>query len=124
MKNSSPHSKSRRSFLKNSSGVALFIGASGLIPSWVACKDVKAINKQLEMHSLTAWVQLAENGTLTIFNPGAEMGQGSMTALPLIFAEEMDADWSKVKVAFSPQEPEIYGSEYWSSRRKVMLSAG
>lgn len=124
MKNSNSHTQSRRKFLKNSSGVALFIGASGLIPSWVACKDVKAVNKQLEMHRLTAWVQLAEDGSLTIFNPGAEMGQGSMTALPLIFAEEMDADWSKVKVAFSPQEAEIYGSEYWSSRRKVMLSAG
>ncbi|MDW3652381.1 MAG: molybdopterin cofactor-binding domain-containing protein [Bacteroidia bacterium] len=124
MKNSNSHTQSRRKFLKNSSGVALFIGASGLIPSWVACKDVKAINKQLEMHRLTAWVQLAEDGSLTIFNPGAEMGQGSMTALPLIFAEEMDADWSKVKVAFSPQEAEIYGSEYWSSRRKIMLSAG
>lgn len=115
---------SRRQFLKSSSGVALFIGVSGMLPQLISCKDTKGIQEQLEKHQITAWVQITEDGEITIYNPAAEMGQGSMTSLPLIFAEEMDADWSKVKVEFSPQETEIYGSEGWVPGSKLMFTVG
>ncbi|NHF58618.1 xanthine dehydrogenase family protein molybdopterin-binding subunit [Flavobacteriaceae bacterium TP-CH-4] len=114
----------RRQFLKSSSGVALFIGVSGILPQLISCKEPKKLAEQLEKHRLTAWVQLTEAGELTIYNPAAEMGQGSMTSLPLIFAEEMDADWSKVKVEFSPQEAEIYGGEGWRPGSKLMFTVG
>ncbi len=115
---------SRRTFLKSSGGVALFIGASGLLPQLISCADTKRLREQLANHQLTAWVQINEDGLITIYNPAAEMGQGSMTSLPLIFAEEMDADWSKVKVEFSPQETEIYGSEGWVPGSKLMFTVG
>ena len=54
-------------------------------------------------------MRIAPDGTVTILSAGAEMGQGSMTSLPLILAEEMDADWSKVKIEWAPAEPKIYG---------------
>ena len=114
----------RREFLKTSSGVALFIGVSGMLPFAISCNNKEGIKAQLKMHPLTAWVRLSEDGQITIYNPAAEMGQGSMTSLPVVFAEEMDADWSKVRVEFSPQEPEIYGSEGWRPGSKIMLSAG
>jgi isoquinoline 1-oxidoreductase alpha subunit len=44
------------------------------------------------------WVRIAPDGTDHDLTAGAEMGQGSMTGLPLILAEELDADWSKVKI--------------------------
>lgn len=114
----------RREFLKSSGGVALFIGVSGILPQLVACTDTKAVAELLEKHKLTAWVQLTEDGGITIYNPAAEMGQGSMTSLPLLFAEEMDADWSKVNVEFSPQEAEIYGGKGWSPDSKLMFTVG
>lgn len=114
----------RRQFLKSSSGVALFIGASGLLPNILSCTDTKALKGELKKHKVTAWVRITEDGKITIYNPAAEMGQGSMTALPLIFAEEMDADWSKVQVEFSPQESDIYGSPGWQPGTKLMFTVG
>ncbi|NKI30819.1 xanthine dehydrogenase family protein molybdopterin-binding subunit [Muricauda sp. DJ-13] len=120
----SSRSFNRRQFLKSSSGVALFIGVSGLLPTVVSCRDQKRVEEQFQKHEVTAWVQISEDGQITIYNPAAEMGQGSMTALPIIFAEEMDADWSKVNVEFSPQEAEIYGGEGWAPGTKLMFTVG
>ncbi|MDX1333903.1 MAG: molybdopterin cofactor-binding domain-containing protein, partial [Robiginitalea sp.] len=100
------------------------IGVSGILPQLVSCRDTEKIREQLEKHPVTAWVKLSEDGGITICNPAAEMGQGSMTSLPVVFAEEFDADWSSVSVEFSPQEAEIYGSEGWSPGSKLMMTVG
>src|SRR5215470_15010124 len=59
--------------------------------------------------SVTPWVRIAADGRITILSAGAEMGQGSMTSLPLIVAEEMDADWSKVAIEWTPADAKVYG---------------
>ena len=115
---------SRRKFLKTSGGVALLIGASGLLPQLISCGDRKKLEEALAKYPVNAWVQISEDGTLVIYNPAAEMGQGSMTSLPLLFAEEMDADWGKVQVEFSPQVTEIYGSPGWAPGTKLMFTVG
>jgi isoquinoline 1-oxidoreductase beta subunit len=58
---------------------------------------------------LSAWVDIAADGGVTIKFAQAEMGQGIMTALPLILAEEMDADWASVRVLQSPCDGAIFG---------------
>jgi isoquinoline 1-oxidoreductase subunit beta len=58
----------------------------------------------------TAWVRIAPDGKITIMAPATEMGQGTMTSLAVIFAEELDADWNKVKVEWSPSDDKVYGS--------------
>jgi isoquinoline 1-oxidoreductase beta subunit len=50
-----------------------------------------------------------------------EMGQGSMTSLPLIIAEELDADWNKVKIVPAPVNEQIYGNPGFGG---MMYTAG
>jgi isoquinoline 1-oxidoreductase subunit beta len=57
-----------------------------------------------------AWVRIAPDGAIAIMAPAAEMGQGTTTALAIIFAEELDADWNKVSVEFSPADDAIYAN--------------
>jgi isoquinoline 1-oxidoreductase beta subunit len=67
-------------------------------------------------------VTIAADGTVTVMMPAAEMGQGALTALPLILAEELDADWSKVKAEYAPPIPKIYGN-YHPLFNGAMLTA-
>jgi isoquinoline 1-oxidoreductase beta subunit len=60
--------------------------------------------------TLSPWVSIAPDGTITIMSAATEMGQGSMTSLPLIIAEELDADWSKVRVVPAPPIDAIFGN--------------
>ena len=53
---------------------------------------------------LSPWVSIAPDGTITIMSAATEMGQGSMTSLPLIIAEELDADWTKVRIVPAPAD--------------------
>src|SRR6201996_2229595 len=56
------------------------------------------------------WVSIAPSGEISIIAPATEMGQGSLTSLPLIMAEELDADWSKVVCVPAPPIDKIYGN--------------
>ena len=72
--------------------------------------------------TLNAWVKIAPDGTVTIYSTGAEMGQGSMTSLPLILADEMDADWSKVKIEWAPADPTMYGYTFQNAKASPPLT--
>ena len=60
--------------------------------------------------SPNVWANIAPDGTITILAPADEMGQGSMTALPVVFAEELDADWDDVRIELTPSLDEPYGN--------------
>ena len=57
------------------------------------------------------FVAIASDGTVTIVTHRSEMGTGVRTSLPLIVAEEMEADWSRVKVAQAPGNEVKYGNQ-------------
>jgi isoquinoline 1-oxidoreductase beta subunit len=93
-------SASRRQFLKMSvaGGFAL-----GMFPA-IAQTDkappgLKAFEQPL------AFLQIANDGTVTVTINRLEFGQGVHTALPMILAEELDADWSKVKAIHGSADP-------------------
>ena len=49
-----------------------------------------------------SYLSIATDSTITIFSPNPELGQNIMTSFPMIVAEELDADWTKVKVVQAP----------------------
>src|SRR2546426_7657049 len=70
---------------------------------------------------VNAWASIATDGTIYIANPAVEMGQGSQTAIPLIIAEEMDADWPRVRIVPAAPDDKVYGNPGF---RGLMYTAG
>src|SRR3954462_5264102 len=73
---------------------------------------------------VTPWVRIAPDGTITVLTAGAQMGQGSMTGLPLILAEELDANWANVKIEWCPADPNVYGYKDPFGPSKMMWIVG
>lgn len=94
---------SRRSFVKSASGLTFSFALTGALLG----RPLEAF--AAEGARLNAWVTIGADNTITILCPTSEMGQGVLTSLPLMLAEELDADWSKVKCEFAPGNPKLYG---------------
>lgn len=112
---------SRRQFMLTAGGFSFAVTAGALAPKFLVNKDPDAAKGDPQ---ITAWVKITADGKITIYNPAAEMGQGSMTALAAIIAEEMDADWDKVHIEYSPVEPGIYGMQWNGTMGGPMITAG
>ena len=95
----------RRGFVAGTAGLTFAFTLGGLGHGGEALGQTQATK-------FNAWVSIGADNTITILCPAAEMGQGVLTSLPLILAEELDADWSKVKTAFAPPIPKIYGNPH------------
>jgi isoquinoline 1-oxidoreductase beta subunit len=110
---------SRRDFLKGTAGLTLALtlpaDSLGLIDEAVAGEAPFAPS---------VWLTIATDGTISIVSPAAEMGQGSFTTLPLIIAEELDADWSKVRPVLPPAwDDKKYGNPAYGSTFQTSASA-
>jgi isoquinoline 1-oxidoreductase beta subunit len=110
----------RRDFLKTS--------AAGLSFAFTLAADPRALIGEAAAAdaplSASAWITIATDGSITVVSPAAEMGQGSFTTLPLIIAEELDADWSKVKPVLPPAwDDKAYGNPAYGSTFQTSASA-
>jgi len=101
----------------------VMIGAAGLSFAIALEGPVKAATLAAERsgRALSPWVSISTDGTITIMSAATEMGQGSMTSLPLIIAEELDADWGKVRIVPAPVNEQIYGNPGFGG---MMYTAG
>lgn len=89
----------RRDFLKiaatASGGLILGFNWSSAETPVIAAANAEDIN-------FNSFLTLAPDGTITLFSPNPELGQNVKTSFPMIVAEELDADWSHVKVVQAP----------------------
>lgn len=91
--------KSRRNFLKISSLTAggFMLGFNWLANEAKASAVVTKIAAGSEI-GFNSYLSISTDGLITLFSPNPELGQNIMTSFPMVVADELDADWSKVKV--------------------------
>jgi len=93
----------RRSFLKLAGAAGLALGAYPHLASAQAADKAPGGLKPTQQPS--AFVQIAPNGEVTVTINRLEFGQGVQTGLPMILAEELDADWSLVRSRHGSSDP-------------------
>ena len=81
--------------------------------NWLAgCKPTPASPAALQMpeewFELNGFLKIAENGLVTIMSPNPEIGQNVKTSMPMIVAEELDVDWTRVIVEQAPLNTAIF----------------
>src|SRR5205823_574022 len=81
---------SRRDFVKLTSAAS-----AGLVLGLQLPRSAKGAGGA---HPLGTFVEVGTDGIVTIYVSKSDMGQGVRTALPMIVAEEMDADWKQVRI--------------------------
>jgi isoquinoline 1-oxidoreductase beta subunit len=64
-----------------------------------------------EAGQLNAWVVIPATGRIRIMASNPEVGQGIRTSLPMVIAEELDADWSAVEIVPTLADAKIYGRQ-------------
>ena len=96
----------RREFLKTSlAGAGLTLAAS-LMPSGIRILSAAEAEKDMTFQP-NVYLRIAPDDTITVIVNKSEMGQGIYTSLPMIIADELEADWKKVKIVPAPA-----GAEY------------
>ena len=92
----------RRSFLKLTAASGFALGA---FPLGTLAQDAAKAAGLKPTQQPSAFVQIDKDGTTTVTINRLDFGQGVQTALPMILAEELDADWSKVRSVHGSNAP-------------------
>ena len=103
---------SRRDFLKAGAGLTLGIAAPGAFaqggPGQAGGKAVAA-----GAFAPNAFVRIGADNTVTVIVKHLEMGQGTYTGLPTLVADELDADWSQIRVEGAPADASRYNNLFF-----------
>ena len=103
---------SRRQFLQGTAGLTL---AFALPASAAPAGPGKAGGEVLgKMHfEPNAFLRIGTDGIVTVISKHLEMGQGTYTGLATMLAEELDADWNKVRIEGAPADASRYNNLFW-----------
>jgi isoquinoline 1-oxidoreductase beta subunit len=100
----------RREFLK----VSAAAGGGLLIGLYLPGRLEAAAGPPTEVGFMpNAFLRIAPDNTVTVISKHLEMGQGVYTGLPTIVADELDADWSQIRVESAPADAKRYGNLAW-----------
>jgi isoquinoline 1-oxidoreductase beta subunit len=105
---------SRREFLARVGSLGGLVLIAGL-PGVVKAQDARKYGADAMPHGWSdnplAFVAIDEDGIVTIAVHRSEMGQGVRTGMPLIVADELEAEWSRVRVTQAPADESKYGNQ-------------
>ena len=112
---------SRRGFLKGVLATGGLVIAAEFVPARPALAYATGAEKM--PHGVRSdphlFVSIGPDGTVTVVAIRSEMGTGSRTSLPMIVADEMGADWSRVRVVQAPGDEEKYGNQDTDGSRSL-----
>ena len=103
----------RRSFLKVSG-----LAGVGFVLAFSLNGKTKAASSAGHAE-LNAYIRILPDGSIFIFSKNPEIGQGVKTSMPMIIAEELDADWSDVSVEQSPINEKLFGRQNAGGSRSI-----
>jgi isoquinoline 1-oxidoreductase beta subunit len=102
----------RRGFLKLSGVLGGGFVLAAAVPRVLAAEAAAdATQPRVDYVDLNAFIQVGTDGKIRIYSANAEMGQGIKTALPMIIADEMGANWEDVEVLQSPVNEQAFGQQ-------------
>jgi len=103
---------SRREFLKAGAGLTLGLAAPGV---FAQAGPGRAGGKAVAPGAFepNAFVRIGKDNRVTVIVKHLEMGQGTYTGLPTLVAEELDADWSQIRVEGAPADASRYNNLFW-----------
>ena len=99
---------SRRQFLKAGALVGGGLVVGFVIPGAKRLAAQPAAAAAVTSFAPNAYLRIGADDSVTVLSAHSEMGQGVWTTLPMLIAEELDADWSKIKVEHAPAAPEYF----------------
>jgi isoquinoline 1-oxidoreductase beta subunit len=109
----------RRTFLAGLSGLVLVASVSRIAKAADAPKyGADGMAHGWRDDPLT-FVAIGEDGIVTVVVHRSEMGQGIRTGLPMVIADELEADWSKVRVTQAPGDEEKFGNQDTDGSRSM-----
>jgi len=106
--------RSRRNFLKAGAGLTLgvIIAPKALAQAAGPGRAGGEVVAQAALEP-NAFVRVSADNTVTVVVKHIEMGQGTFTGLPTLVAEELDADWSQIRVEPAPADAKRYNNLFW-----------
>lgn len=109
----------RRSFIKSST-----LAATSLIIGFTYDPQKSLAAKTKIKNELGIWIRISSDDTITLIVPSSEMGQGVNTSLPMIIAEELDANWESIRTETAPansdyKNPEGFGPQITGGSNSV-----
>jgi len=93
----------RRDFLRGSLAVTGLTIAASVTPFGYSILNASEKGKEAAAgFEPNVWIQITPDDLVTVLLPNSEMGQGVRTSLPMIVADELEADWNRVRVKQAP----------------------
>jgi isoquinoline 1-oxidoreductase subunit beta len=120
-----PQKPSRRDFLKSAGGVAAMAVTIGF--EWAGPPRraaAAALSGEVPLFAPNAFLRIGEDNSVTIIAKHLEMGQGSYTGIATVLADELDADWSLVRVESAPADAKRYANLAFGTMQGTGGSSG